>query len=549
MGALVTTTTKAAMRQSTKGLVVIVMAALAAVLWVAPARAANPQTWQEVSATIASLIDQAVADYKAGDAAKGKEGVNNAYYKNYETTGMEKQVMARISGSRVSAVEMEFSLLKQAMGAGDSAGVDSHATTLKQYIAEDAAKLDGVATASGSSGSGSADYSPGAWGQTAKQINGIIDQAVADYKAGDAAKGKEGVNNAYYKNYETTGMEKQVMARISGSRVSAVEMEFSLLKKAMDEGDSAGVDSHAATLTNAIREDANTLDGYTGQAASAASQTTPWLSAFVPALLVILREGMEAILVVAAVLAYLGKSGHKDKSRVVWSGVAIALGLSALLAFLFNYFTSLAGANQELLEGVAALFAVAMLIWVSNWMIHKSSDKAWEKYIRDQTDASLTKGSLLGLAFISFLAVLREGAETILFYVPIVSGAGDRTGYVWAGLGVGLVVLVAVYLLIQFAALRIPLRPFFTITSLLLALMAFTFTGSGIKELQEADVLSLTYVNGFPTVDLLGIYPRVENLVAQALVLIIIVGLYVFGKRSLARASGEAESAPDAKAD
>ena len=431
MGALVTTTTKATMRQSAKGLVVIVMAALAAVLWVAPARAANPQTWQEVSTTIASLIDQAVADYKAGDAAKGKEGVNNAYYKNYETTGMEKQVMARISGSRVSAVEMEFSLLK----------------------------------------------------------------------------------------------------------------------KAMDEGDGAGVDSHAATLTNAIREDANTLDGYTGQAASAATQTTPWLSAFVPALLVILREGMEAILVVAAVLAYLGKSGHKDKARVVWSGVAIALGLSALLAFLFNYFTSLAGANQELLEGVAALFAVAMLIWVSNWMIHKSSDKAWEKYIRDQTDASLTKGSLLGLAFISFLAVLREGAETILFYVPIVSSAGDRTGYVWAGLVVGLVILVVVYLLIQFAALRIPLRPFFTITSLLLALMAFTFTGSGIKELQEADVLSLTYVNGFPTVDLLGIYPRVENLVAQALVLIIIVGLYVFGKRSLARASGEAESAPDAKAD
>ena len=543
MGALVTTTTRAAMRQSTKGLAVIVMAVLAAVLWAAPARAANPQTWQEVSATIASLIDQAVADYKAGDAAKGKEGVNDAYYKNYETTGMEKQVMARISGSRVSAVEMEFSLLKQAMGSGDSAGVDSHAATLKQCIAEDAAKLDGVAPASGSSGAGSADYSPGAWGQTAKQINGIIDQAVADYKAGDAAKGKEGVNDAYYKNYETTGMEKQVMARISGSRVSAVEMEFSLLKKAMAEGDGAGVDSHAATLTNAIREDANTLDGYTGQAASdAASQTTPWLSAFVPALLVILREGMEAILVVAAVLAYLGKSGHKDKARVVWSGVAIALGLSALLAFLFNYFTSLAGANQELLEGVAALFAVAMLIWVSNWMIHKSSDKAWEKYIRDQTDASLTRGSLLGLAFISFLAVLREGAETILFYVPIVSSAGDRTGYVWAGLGVGLVVLVV-------AALRIPLRPFFTITSLLLALMAFTFTGSGVKELQEADVLSLTYVNGFPTVDLLGIYPRVENLVAQALVLIIIVGLYVFGKRSLARASGGAEGAPDAKAD
>ena len=416
MGALVTTTTKAAMRQSTKGLAVIVMAVLAAVLWAAPARAANPQTWQEVSATIASLIDQAVADYKAGDAAKGKEGVNNAYYKNYETTGMEKQVMARISGSRVSQVEMEFSLLK----------------------------------------------------------------------------------------------------------------------KAMTDNDSAAVDQHLSTLTNYIREDANSLDGYTGKATQD-SGTSPWLAQFLPSLLVILREGMEAILVVAAVLAYLAKAGHKKKAPIVWGGVALAFALSVGLAFLFSYVTSLAGANQELLEGFAALFAVAMLIWVSNWMINKSSNKAWDEYIKKQTDASLSSGSLLGLAFISFLAVLREGAETILFYVPIVAAAGDKVHYVWIGLAVGLVVLVVIYLLIQFAAVRIPLRPFFTITSLLMAFMAFTFTGSGIGELQEADVVSLTPISGFPTIDLLGIYPRVENLAAQAFVLVLIVGLYFFGKARLAR--------------
>ena len=197
--------------------------------------------------------------------------------------------------------------------------------------------------------------------------------------------------------------------------------------------------------------------------------------------------------------------------------------------------TSLAGANQELLEGFAALFAVVMLIWVSNWMINKSSNKAWDEYIKKQTDASLSSGSLLGLAFISFLAVLREGAETILFYVPIVAAAGDKVHYVWIGLAVGLVALVIIYLLIQFAAVRIPLRPFFTITSLLMAFMAITFTGSGIGELQEADVVSLTPISGFPTIDLLGIYPRVENLAAQAIVLAIIVGLYFFGKARLAR--------------
>ena len=529
-------------QRSIRLLVALVMASLVVAIVAVPSRAAN-QTWGDVATTINGLIDEGVSTFKAGDAKGGKDKVNDAYYKHYEITGMEKQVMARISGSRVSQVEMEFSLLKKAMTDGDSAGVDSHATTLKQYIVEDAASLDGVAPGTSSQAS-SDDYSPGAWGEVAKTINGILNDGANAYKGGDAKAGKDKVNEAYYKHYEITGMEKQVMSRISGSRVSQVEMEFSLLKKAMTDDDSAAVDQHLATLTNYIREDANSLDGYTGKATQD-SGTSPWLAQFLPSLLVILREGMEAILVVAAVLAYLAKAGHKKKAPIVWGGVVLAFGLSIGLAFLFSYVTSLAGANQELLEGFAALFAVAMLIWVSNWMINKSSNKAWDEYIKKQTDASLSSGSLLGLAFISFLAVLREGAETILFYVPIVAAAGDKVHYVWIGLAVGLVALVVIYLLIQFAAVRIPLRPFFTITSLLMAFMAFTFTGSGIGELQEADVVSLTPISGFPTIDILGIYPRVENLAAQAIVLAIIVGLYFFGKARLAREAAAQSRAED----
>lgn len=518
------------------------MAALAVAMFAAPSRAAD-QTWSDVSTTINGLIDEGVSTYKAGDAKGGKDKVNDAYYKHYEITGMEKQVMARVSGSRVSAVEMEFSLLKKAMNDGDDAGVESHAKTIKQYMVEDGASLDGVAP--GTAQAASDDYSPGAWGEVAKTINGILEDGANAYKGGDAKAGKDKVNEAYYKHYEITGMEKQVMSRVSGSRVSQVEMEFSLLKKAMTDDDSAAVDQHLSTLTNYIREDANILDGYTGKAADKSTEgstTSPWVAQFLPSLLVILREGMEAILVVAAVLAYLAKAGHKNKTPIVWAGVALALVLSVGLAFLFSYVTSLAGANQELLEGFAALFAVVMLIWVSNWMINKSSNKAWDDYIKKQTDASLTSGSLLGLAFISFLAVLREGAETILFYVPIVAAAGDKVHYVWIGLAVGLVVLVVIYLLIQFAAVRIPLRPFFTVTSLLMAFMAFTFTGAGIGELQEADVVSLTPISGFPTIDLLGIYPRVENLAAQAIVLAIIVGLYFFGKARLAREAAQSRA-------
>ena len=533
-------------QRSIRLIIALLMATTVVAVVATPSRAAE-QTWGDVATTINGIIDEGVNAYNGGDAKTGKDKINDAYYKHYEITGMEKQVMARISGSRVSTVEMEFSLLKKAMADGDSAGVTSHATTLKQYIVEDAATLDGVSPSDAAQAS-SDDYSPGAWGEVARTINGIIADGVNSYKGGDAKAGKDKINDAYYKHYEITGMEKQVMSRISGSRVSQVEMEFSLLKKAMTDDDSAAVDQHLTTLTNYIREDANTLDGYTGKAADNAtdgSGTSPWIAQFLPSLLVILREGMEAILVVAAVLAYLAKAGHKKKAPIVWGGVALAFALSVGLAFLFSYVTSLAGANQELLEGFAALFAVVMLIWVSNWMINKSSNKAWDEYIKKQTDASLSSGSLLGLAFISFLAVLREGAETILFYVPIVAAAGDKVHYVWIGLAVGLVALVVIYLLIQFAAVRIPLRPFFTITSLLMAFMAFTFTGSGIGELQEADVVSLTPISGFPTIDLLGIYPRVENLAAQAIVLAIIVGLYFFGKARLAREAAAQSRAED----
>ena len=128
------------------------MASLVVAIVAVPSRAAN-QTWGDVATTINGLIDEGVSTFKAGDAKGGKDKVNDAYYKHYEITGMEKQVMARISGSRVSQVEMEFSLLKKAMTDGDSAGVDSHATTLKQYIVEDAASLDGVAPGTSSQAS------------------------------------------------------------------------------------------------------------------------------------------------------------------------------------------------------------------------------------------------------------------------------------------------------------------------------------------------------------------------------------------------------------
>jgi high-affinity iron transporter len=354
------------------------------------------------------------------------------------------------------------------------------------------------------------------WSDVAAEMSGVLDQAFESYRGGDAEAGKDWVDEAYYGYYEKLGFEKTVMAHISGSRAADAEYEFGLIKKAMlGPAPESEVLGHIDRLKTILVEDARTLDGQQGNP----------LATFVGSLIIILREGFEAILVVGAIVASLIKSGAKDKTRAVYLGALVAIGASIVLAIALNALTALAGANQEIIEGVTILIAVPMLVYVSNWIASKSDGQAWAAYIKGKTDASLGRGGVFALALVAFLAVFREGAETILFYQAL--QAQDSGGpMIWLGLAVGVVLLTVVYLLIRFLSIRLPMRPFFLGTGVILALMAFVFTGSGIKELQEGGVLPITPVAGFPSIDLLGIYPSAETLVGQALVLVLMASLF-----------------------
>lgn len=375
-------------------------------------------------------------------------------------------------------------------------------------------------------GGGAAQAANDTWGDVVDDMEAILDGSYDTYVGGDAGAAKDQVDEAYFGYYELLGFEKTVMAYISGARASAVEYEFALTKKAMlaDDPD-AEVREHLEVLISMLREDAALLDG--GEENAAAT--------LLASLLIILREGAEAIVVAAAILAYLVKSGNQDRARTVYAGVVLALAASVLLAFAINALTGLAGANQEIIEGVTILVAVAMLIYVSSWILSKSSTQAWERFIADKTQDSLSRGSVISLALVAFLAVFREGAETILFYQALLARGQTHLGAIWAGLGVGAVLLVVVYLFIRYLSIKIPLRPFFLATSLLLAVFAFTFVGSGLKELQEGNVLSVSPVAGVPSVDLLGLYPTVETLTAQAVVLALLIALFAFELRRTGR--------------
>lgn len=349
------------------------------------------------------------------------------------------------------------------------------------------------------------------WNQVVDDMETVLNDAYDIYLDEGAQAGKTKVDEAYFGYYEKLGYEKTVMAYISGERASQVEYEFSFAKRAMTEGDADGARSSLDNLIRYLREDANTLDGKQESA----------VGSFVASLLIITREGFEAILVVGAIIAYLVKSGNKHHTKAVYWGSVIALGFSVIMAFILNALTGAnAGENQEIIEGATMLVAVAVLFYVSNWMVSKAESATWTRYIEGMVQSSITRGSVFSLAFAAFLAVFREGAETILFYQALLAGTDKYANMVWLGLGVGAVLLVVIYILIRVLSFTLPLKPFFLGTSVLLAVMCISFLGSGIKELQEGNVISVTSVPGVGTVDILGIYPTAETLIPQILLLV-----------------------------
>lgn len=259
------------------------------------------------------------------------------------------------------------------------------------------------------------------------------------------------------------------------------------------------------------------------------------------ATVILLREGLEALLVLIALLAFLTKSGNADKGRWLWMGAGIGVLASILTALviqlLFSHIAS--GANRELLEGITGLVAAVMLFYVSYWLHSKSSMMAWQGYIRNQINTALATNSLFSLALLAFLAVYREGAETTLFYIGIASSIS--TADLLGGLALGLVILVAIAALMLGLGLRIPLKPFFLVTSILIYYLGFKFVGSGIHALQVAGILPSSTANFLPSSDTLGLYPTWETTLPQLVLLVAAVAVVLHMRRQTAQALEEVE--------
>lgn len=417
------------------------------------------------------------------------------------------------------------------------------------------------------------------WNEVVNDMEKVLNDSYEIYKtqSEDAgAKGADKVNEAYYQYYEKLGFEKTVMFSISGKRVSQVEFQFKQCRKGMRKGKSLEeVKSEIDLLISYLREDANKLDAEKSvaknkeaeankvasqenttaedqalatstaqsQASDDSSSSTGGLwFVFLTSFMIILREGFEAILIVGAVIAYLIKSNNQGYLPSVYWGVVIAIVCSFIMAWLLFLLTGGASENQEIIEGVTMLIAVTVLFYVSNFMFAKADSKVWTNYIKGSVQTSLSTGNKWALAFISFLAVFREGAEVILFYkAQLGMVEGEGVNYLWYGFGVGCIALVFVYILIRYLSIKIPLKPFFISVSLLMYVMCLSFLGNGIFELMEADVVDMTEITWapIPTNSLLGIYPYYETCIPQFILFVIIVGTIVWAIKNWHKANQE----------
>ena len=336
--------------------------------------------------------------------------------------------------------------------------------------------------------------------------------SLAAYQAGDRGAARQLAISAYLEGFE---LVEASLDNVDAPLRREVEAQMMALRTTI--GDARPASEVASRI-----EHINGLLDRVDQDLSAGSLSP--LTAFVSALLILLREGLEAILVLAAIIALVRKTGRRDAMAYVHAGWIAAVLLGAVTWAVSSYLLAISGASRELTEGITALIAAAMLLYVGYWLHSKSYAQAWTTFIRGQIDAALGKGTLWAMAGVAFLAVYRELFEIVLFYQTLwVQVGSDGQHYVLAGMLVAAALLALMAWAILKYSVRLPIGPFFAGTAGLLALLAVVFAGNGVAALQEAGVLDAGAVR-FVSLPLLGIHPTWQGLLAQGLTLLLVAG-------------------------
>ncbi|HEY5722259.1 MAG TPA: FTR1 family protein [Allosphingosinicella sp.] len=327
-------------------------------------------------------------------------------------------------------------------------------------------------------------------------------QSLEAYEAGQRKQAEELALSAYLDGFEPV---EAVLASRDGGLMRRIEAAMAEVRAAIGRGEPVPV----------VRERIEALDGLFAEAEtaldpSAASGTSAFLGAFT----ILLREGLEALLIVVAMLAFLRKAERPAMVRNVHYGWIAALGAGVATWWAATNLIGISGASRELTEGFGSLLAAIVLLFVGIWMHGKAQADEWQRYIRAKVDQALGRGSAWFLFLLAFVAVYREVFETILFFAAL-SAQGNGPALLAGGAAALALLAVIAVAMLRFSR-KLPIAKFFSYSAILMAILTVVLAGKGVAALQEAGLFGVTPVPGVPTISILGLFPTAEALIAQA---------------------------------
>jgi high-affinity iron transporter len=357
-----------------------------------------------------------------------------------------------------------------------------------------------------------------------------LDESWSAYRAGDRDRAVDLAVSAYLDGFEHV---EPALVTVDPRLRTGVEAQFLRYREALRAGTPAAEvgEQHANLVADLARAERRLTAGRLGTNAT-----------FLASLTILTREGLEALLLVVAIVGVLHRAGRHDALPWVHAGWIAALAAGAATWWAAGRLVELSGARREVVEGVSALLAAAILFYVSYWLVSKLEAARWQAFLGGRIREAASGGRLLALAGVAFLAVYRECFETVLFYQALAAQAGPAGARPIAlGIGAGLLLLAVIAIALFRFGRRMPMRRFFAASSVLLYALAVILAGHGVAALQEAAWLPATLVPG-PTVEWLGLHPTLEGLAVQGLLLLAALGAFVKLSGGLRRARPAAVS-------
>jgi len=348
-----------------------------------------------------------------------------------------------------------------------------------------------------------------------------LEASLSAYQQGNRPQAQRLALSAYLDGFEPV---EPILSARDGALMAKIETAMIEYRSAIASG---------APVAD-VKAKAETIGAmFTDAEAALSPELSSGTSAFLGALAILLREGIEALLIVVAMIAFLKKAERPQYLRYVHGGWITALVAGVATWAAATYLVSISGAGRELTEGLGSLVAAVILVSVGIWMHGKSSAAAWQRYVREVMDKALSRGSVWFLFGLSFLVVYREVFETVLFFSALVSqGNGDAIA---AGALTAIVLLAVITWIMLKLSKSLPIGKFFAYSSALIAILAVVLAGKGIRGLQEAGWIAIDLIPSVPRIEWLGVYPTAASLAVQLFVVALL--LWGFGRN---RRTGQA---------